>query len=426
MEMTPSWQVMGGGKREFHRAKDAKAAKSQRDAMTIAQPFMAESGVNKMKKSREGRQKNRVAVRNGGRAQAPFVPDGTLDDCGHRVPAINGWAIFKDDEAASGAPERFAFRQRANVAQAFGHDAAGGGRNINANPLALQILRRDEKTGLRDDVKLFFDENKRCVIVGSRMTHTKFLPIAQSELQKLGFVVEEIPTRPSSQEQTPDLNVIGKSSCYLVELKVKGDDPTEIEQDRKKLESGKVVMKSTPTGRRSRMDNIICEGSDQMDDEDPTHTKFHVLWLHSWGFDAELLHKRFFATLFGSKEVIYPPNISPICYYFYDSSFFRLRDTLDAAILSFDGELRLCVNTLSPRVGDFRNSELYQVLLEGVYDPDREEKNHRGLIVDAVIDRHDQNAVMEYLKKKYGLKQLFDLDFTKHTAMIAASRIERL
>ena len=102
-EMTPSWQVMGGGKREFHRAKDAKAAKSQRDAMTIAQPFMAGSGVNKMKKSREGRQKNRVAVRNGGRAQAPFVPDGTLDDCGHRVPAMNGWAIFKDDEAASGA-----------------------------------------------------------------------------------------------------------------------------------------------------------------------------------------------------------------------------------------------------------------------------------------------------------------------------------
>jgi hypothetical protein len=66
MEMTPSWQVMGGGKREFHRAKDAKAAKSQRDAMTIAQPFMAGSGVNQVKKSREGRQKNRVAVRNGG------------------------------------------------------------------------------------------------------------------------------------------------------------------------------------------------------------------------------------------------------------------------------------------------------------------------------------------------------------------------
>jgi hypothetical protein len=46
-----------------------------------------------------------------------------LDDCGHRIPAINGWAIFKDDEAESGAPEWFAFRQCANVAPAFGHDA---------------------------------------------------------------------------------------------------------------------------------------------------------------------------------------------------------------------------------------------------------------------------------------------------------------
>jgi len=32
-----------------------------------------------------------------------------------------------DDEAASGAPEWFAFRQAANVVQAFGHDAAGMG-----------------------------------------------------------------------------------------------------------------------------------------------------------------------------------------------------------------------------------------------------------------------------------------------------------
>jgi hypothetical protein len=71
---------------------------------------MAGSGVNKMKKSREGRQKNVVAVRNGGRAQAPFVPDGTLDDCGQRIPAINGWAIFRGSgttpETATGTGAR--------------------------------------------------------------------------------------------------------------------------------------------------------------------------------------------------------------------------------------------------------------------------------------------------------------------------------
>ncbi|MGO9585332.1 MAG: hypothetical protein ACLP2Y_03860 [Limisphaerales bacterium] len=45
-----------------------------------------------------------------------------------------------DDEAASSIPERFTFRRTVNVAQAFGHDAAAGGRNINANPGA-QIFK---------------------------------------------------------------------------------------------------------------------------------------------------------------------------------------------------------------------------------------------------------------------------------------------
>jgi hypothetical protein len=55
--------------------------------MTIAQPFMAGSSVHQMSKSREGRQKN------------SFVPGGTLDDGGHRVPAMNGWAIFRGSGA---------------------------------------------------------------------------------------------------------------------------------------------------------------------------------------------------------------------------------------------------------------------------------------------------------------------------------------
>ena len=42
-----------------------------------------------------------------------------------------------DDETASSAPERFAFRQAANVAQAFGHDAAGMGE------ISMPITRAD-------------------------------------------------------------------------------------------------------------------------------------------------------------------------------------------------------------------------------------------------------------------------------------------
>jgi hypothetical protein len=55
-------------------------------------------------KSREGRQKMWSPCASGGRAQAPFVPDGTLDDGGHRVPAMNGWAIVRGSGATPKRP----------------------------------------------------------------------------------------------------------------------------------------------------------------------------------------------------------------------------------------------------------------------------------------------------------------------------------
>src|ERR1035441_3733355 len=44
------------------------------------------------------------------------------------------------DEAAANGPKVLIFRQAANplILQTLGHDPAGGGRNINANPLAYQ------------------------------------------------------------------------------------------------------------------------------------------------------------------------------------------------------------------------------------------------------------------------------------------------
>jgi len=53
-----------------------------------------------------GTAENVVAVHNGGRVQAPFVPDGTLENGEPRVPAMNGWAIFEG--ARDGA--RFPFQ----------------------------------------------------------------------------------------------------------------------------------------------------------------------------------------------------------------------------------------------------------------------------------------------------------------------------
>jgi hypothetical protein len=59
-----TWPPKTAGRESF-RAQNAKAAKARSDAMTLAQPFMAGSGVNQMKSpARDGR-------RFGGRAPAP-------------------------------------------------------------------------------------------------------------------------------------------------------------------------------------------------------------------------------------------------------------------------------------------------------------------------------------------------------------------
>lgn len=64
-----------------------------------------------------------------------------------------------DDEAATDGPKAFVLAQPADslVFQALGHDAAGGGGNINANPLPFQFLRRDQRRaataeGIKDNV----------------------------------------------------------------------------------------------------------------------------------------------------------------------------------------------------------------------------------------------------------------------------------
>jgi hypothetical protein len=68
-------------------------------------------------------------------------------------PGTGALRQVADDEAASSAPERFAFRQRANVAQALGHDAAGGEAGFAENSPAIYgwVKRHQHKKSRRDE-----------------------------------------------------------------------------------------------------------------------------------------------------------------------------------------------------------------------------------------------------------------------------------
>ena len=241
--------------------------------------------------------------------------------------------------------------------------------------------------------------------------------IIKKALQEFGLVAKDIPPKNA---KTPDFEVIGKNSRYILEFKIKGDDPTEIENDRKILNAGEIVSKEIPTGPRNRLHAIITEGVQQIKEYDPEHNSFHVLWLHSSGRNEHLLNMRFHATLFGTQD-LFSLGVKDLitCYFFHDSSFYTHRNDLDAAILTYKNKLQLCVNTLSPNYNNFIKSDLYLALSAGLCDPEILEKKEGFMIANCVINRKAINEVLNFLRSKYSLEHLQTIDLKQHSGMMA-------
>ena len=256
------------------------------------------------------------------------------------------------------------------------------------------------------------------------MGENKFKPIAKKLLKGFGLDAYNIPRKDS---KTPDFDVKGNNSRYTMELKIKGDDPEEIKQDSKALSSGEIVSKEIPTGPRNRLYAIIKEGVEQIADYDPKNKTFHVLWIHSTGRNANLLDMRFYATLFGAQDFFSIRQEGLItCYYFNESAFYSYRPSLDAAILTFFDKaglcFKLCVNSLSPQLKKFQQSDLYKSLPQGLHDPGILQTSKKIMIADCDIDRKESNKITEYLQEKYKLDHLQTIDMKQISAMVAVPR----
>jgi hypothetical protein len=254
------------------------------------------------------------------------------------------------------------------------------------------------------------------------MNEEDFKPIVKQILSKLGLKAKDIET--SNTIPTPDFEVTGSTDKYTVELKIKDDDPEEIEAENQALSRGELVGKSIPVGPRNRLSAIIREGVMQMLEYGPTGKTYRVIWLHSAGQDPEEHNMRFHATLFGT-ETLFSLRLSHglTCYYFHESAFHSWRDYLDGAMLTCikDAQLhtQLCINTLSPIVSKFRQSELVQSMSKGLCDPDKLHGIDKGvLIADCPYDRKDSNKIIAYLQNKYRLDHLQTISMTRFRATV--------
>lgn len=256
------------------------------------------------------------------------------------------------------------------------------------------------------------------------MKENEFKIIIKEILKKFGMECRDIPLQ---NNKTPDLEIIGKKDKYLLELKIKGDDPVEIENDCKTLKQGEMVTKSIPLAPRNRLSAIIKDAIDQLNEFDPSYNTFHVIWIHCTGKNSEFLAERFYSTIFGTQKLVSlkKPNIIT-CYYFTESCFFTFRNDVEAILLSHEENhnitLRVCVNNLSPNSKKFRESELFLNIPQGIRDPNILENTENAMIADCDFDRNEENNIIEYLRNKYTLEHLQTIDLEQHSAMVAVPK----
>ncbi|MFH1519331.1 MAG: hypothetical protein ABIE75_02030 [Candidatus Omnitrophota bacterium] len=252
------------------------------------------------------------------------------------------------------------------------------------------------------------------------MKDTYSKKVIKKVLKGFGLEARDIPRKSA---KTPDFEVIGENSRYILEFKIKGDDIEEIKKDRKKLDTGEIVGQEISTGPRNRLYAVIAEGVRQINEYDPGHNTFHILWLHSSGRNDHLLNMRFHATLFGTQDLFSLGKKDLMtCYFFHESSFYSHQNALDGVILTYKNKLQLCVNTLSPHYKDFIKSNLYLVLSAGLCDPRVLERKEEAMIADCDVDRKKSGEMLNFLKNKYSLEHLQTIDMKQISAMIAVPK----
>ncbi|MCI0330963.1 MAG: hypothetical protein L0196_08480 [candidate division Zixibacteria bacterium] len=227
---------------------------------------------------------------------------------------------------------------------------------------------------------------------------------------------------PQQDQRTPDFETSIGIERYTLELKIKDDDPKDIQNREELLKKGEIVKTTTLLSPRNTLSGIIEDGVNQLNEFDPSRNSFQIVWLHCEGQNPSIHWERFHATLYGTETLVSRGCGSMLwCYYYYDSSFFRYREKLDGALLTkFENELvlndataeasegmevQLCINSLSSRADLFRRSELAKKLSQALCDPISEE-SRGALIADCDFDRKIPIEIIKYLKTKYKISHL--------------------
>jgi len=239
------------------------------------------------------------------------------------------------------------------------------------------------------------------------MSETQSESYARSTLETLGFEVDRIPTE---NRKTADLLVTDQEGGprYLIEVKERLDDAKELAERNRLLSRGGVWSRSTPTVYCDVVSKRVKEASKQLGSTD-VDADFRLVWLDALGLDPELQYRRSLATLYGVRPMLdlEDPSFAPKCLHFDHSEFFRQRDVLDGAILSYGDYFTLALNEFSPRLDALRGAPLAVAFGEAVFDP-TSLADTDGFItaIDVEVSRKNEADVLRAVQAKYGRRKL--------------------
>lgn len=239
-----------------------------------------------------------------------------------------------------------------------------------------------------------------------------------SILEEFGFEVTDLEER--EEDKTPDLLATAAGKRFLIEVKAKMDDQEELERQEKRAFEGEVGQWSEPWAPRNTISSVVQYGAQQLAAFPQGSYDFALLWLHAAGMDPRSQLEQFAHTLYGLTRVysLKDPAFDYECYFFHESAFFSLKDTLDGAVTSTPEEMQLCLNPYSLRADAFRDSLLVAAFEGGVRDPEKLEAEGEAIIADFEANRRNSVEVIAGLQEKYQVALLDHMHVGRTSAWV--------
>jgi hypothetical protein len=209
-----------------------------------------------------------------------------------------------------------------------------------------------------------------------------------------------------SSSKSPDFFLADNHEHYFVELKAKYESPSRAKDRQNCVGVAQVFSDSLELRGTAAYRSILKKAYKQLNaasrhDSEP----LRIPWLLCLGLQASVDVERFINVLLGTAYIadFSDGGDAKPCYFFFESLFFKYRNTIDAAIVSTDTSISMCLNPYSQRYSRAKTCGLAGILETGLIDPCSLEMIGEAWIADMVGDREDTRAILDAVVKKYCL-----------------------